>query len=756
MLSLTREDCFRACEDSADCSGVISLQGGCFPVSPEVESICRRTISSEVLCSKIKEEIFCSADEVSFEAAENLCESELATIPSTDELDIQKSRIIKECNTDVCWVYAEEASLRQCFSVSVDSESLVQQDCSATIGYCCERTTLSPSSSPTKSPTNSPTYFPTRFPTRKPTGAPTHFPTRSPTQFPTYSPVKPTSAPIIGDIGPSTSPTFSPSLGPSYSPTVSPTDVPTQSPSEQPVFEALCRSQPNSNVYTFNNSLEYPVQLAFLFVNKRAQLDEEDTLLPGLEGFYTPCYLEICFGFNDIMIPAFGNLSFRIPSERILYSLDGNLPLQEITGPELPTIPLCTCHPGDYLDDDFDYVEQETAVTQLHENWTTFAGTVTRFLQSDLCLQGSCLQFSGTISFITPEMLHPVVNTYSLEPKQPSRKCTFNIWTRENNSEFQNELYMAMLVFNYPLKEKFFASNFPRNSFLPYGITVEYRGSQRLEVKLETTTQSLGTELSSGLVFDNSSFICCCPGDLSDFPLRVVQFQQGTAGNFQSEFSAVQVAKSDTDTILSRGASYEPFFDSAITLGIQGSIVYEFDIGATEYVFIYEKSFFISCSTCEFGYSVPDNNEDATVEVSVDGVSFVLAAESLTSSWQLFEGGDDTIRFVNVSLPNGACYKYIRINDTSIPVNDADDGFDLHAIVAGEVCCWQSLPELEVLLQQPGRKVADKKRKIQLTLTAGVLFVLVSTLLSCLSRLFVFCQTESTERRERLISTKKK
>eukprot|EP00924_Labyrinthula_sp_SR-Ha-C_P003895 augustus_masked-scaffold_3-processed-gene-7.44-mRNA-1 protein AED:1.00 eAED:1.00 QI:0/-1/0/0/-1/1/1/0/911 len=727
---LEREDCFHQCELYASCSGVVSFESSCLPLTPEMENFCTRKKTSDVFCSKITDEIECFDRALSFTAALTSCEAQLARVPSQDDLSIQQGRIHSKCGAEECWVHVEGKQVDQCYAISTQNNLITENSCSALLGYCCEPETSSPTSSPTLNPTAQPTFSPSI--------SPSFTPSSSPTNFPTESPAEPTPEPV----GPSTSPTISPSFTPTGSPNF---------------FEQLCRDI-DPNVYTFVNNYRQPKQLFFLFINKKFIEDPQNAYLRGLPGVYPPCNLEICSSVSDIMIPGYTAVDFIIPALKVYGLFSGLSNSFEISKEDI-FLDGCTCEREEFLLDDFSSSVQNVQGSKLHSNWTLNSDSNVQIIEGKECLVGSCMKLDGTLSVSLENTRVEYTNF---------RMCSFNIWvggskvcdsSGGNNADADciivkeasrqyNGFSMTMYSDNQIVKRRTFKDISYDQSYIPYGITHNLAELSNSWAELEATSLFLENSNLAGLVFDNSSFICCCKMSLSEFPVRIVWFQQGVVGASSSELFSVQAKKSEAEAILSMGPTYDALFNTPLALGIQGSVVYQFENGFTEFITIYENSFYIPCADCEFGYSLPENNEDATVEVSVDGVLYFLVANSLRSSWQLFEGGDDSIRYAEVFLPNGACFKYIRINDTSTPVNDADDGFDLHAIVAGEVCCLDEKPQLAAVVLPPGRNILERRRNLRFTFTAGVLFVLIFGFLSCLSKLFVFYREEKMDKLE--------
>ena len=84
------------------------------------------------------------------------------------------------------------------------------------------------------------------------------------------------------------------------------------------------------------------------------------------------------------------------------------------------------------------------------------------------------------------------------------------------------------------------------------------------------------------------------------------------------------------------------------------------------------------------------------LHVSVDGVEFLLIADTLVGTYNQSDFRED-VRFTKLDLPNGACFRYIKIKDKSDPDCVAADGFDLWAVVVVDPCCP---PQVEPLVFQ--------------------------------------------------------
>jgi len=219
----------------------------------------------------------------------------------------------------------------------------------------------------------------------------------------------------------------------------------------------------------------------------------------------------------------------------------------------------------------------------------------------------------------------------------------------------------------------------------PAGLTVESPVNGSLLFFVQVTGQS-PDPLNFGNIgpfFDDFDVSCCCPAPDDAFPYDVADSDQGTTDNY----TAVNECRSDPSSILGLppnidGVSHSDGYKQVFSLGFGGWVVYEFPLGFSTNVTIWEET-----------YSVTGDNEDAKVQASVDGVNWLTIAETIPSeSWHPLEECQYGIRGVTLDLPLGACFKYIKIIDNSTADCDASDGFDIHAIEAGDKCCPSDYP----------------------------------------------------------------
>eukprot|EP00924_Labyrinthula_sp_SR-Ha-C_P010977 maker-scaffold_33-snap-gene-1.49-mRNA-1 protein AED:0.24 eAED:0.24 QI:0/0/0/1/0/0/2/0/1415 len=587
--------------------------------------------------------------------------------------------------------------------------------------------TSSPTFHPTSSPTNSPTFSPTSSPTTHPTDSPTSSPTFHPTSSPTTSPtVSPTSSPTVRpSVSPTFSPTFSPTVSPTdsptFSPTVSPTDSPTRSPTASPTVEPLCRDECPSWYWRYVNNRNEPSHVFYTFDNPNSLLDPvpSDLFFPAATGFYPACYTAFCFSLNDIIVPPLSFIDLPVPAETFFAFIDGQLQVITQSCEELEE---CQCPDVYPFDDEFDYEGGENGA-DIDENWDIDSAIVEVIDDSTFdtnpCRgeEGGCVQFDGSMSSDSDDLLLEDPDRLTILPPLDdsfNRICTLNAWVSGSKRcgtfhsfdeatapsrgcvefhDFQVKFYDEFALYldlnDTELHEQLGNISWDED-FTAYGVTAPVPEAGFVSARLTSDgvneNGGLPGELISAL-FDDISVVCCCPDDNAEHTSRLVDYEQGHAGSYKYGFTEILESKSDPQIIIGREPSYDPIFKTVYTLGIDGWVIYEFSLGVTGYVTIFEESYFSRCSGCKGGYFKYENDEDAKVEVSVDGVNWVTAADTMVYTWDVFEGGDDTLRMANVTLPNGACYKYIRLTDQSYPTCDADDGFDLHAIIGGEPCC---------------------------------------------------------------------
>jgi len=216
-------------------------------------------------------------------------------------------------------------------------------------------------------------------------------------------------------------------------------------------------------------------------------------------------------------------------------------------------------------------------------------------------------------------------------------------------------------------------------TFEPYGLTADVDNNSTLVSGFfEVDAGKLAPEQGGGNIgplLDQVDLTCCCPIEEDKYIGRVIEKVQGPTFNGKP----VPKFKSDYRVLINKPAGYEPEYKTVYALGLGGSITLEFSLGATGYIYIFEESY-ICCGA--------DDPEDAMVEVSVDGINFITVKDSFSlDDWVVVPGGDHSIRKARVDLPNGACFKFIRITDKSDVDSFACDGIDLISILVKKPCC---------------------------------------------------------------------
>eukprot|EP00924_Labyrinthula_sp_SR-Ha-C_P010967 augustus_masked-scaffold_33-processed-gene-1.42-mRNA-1 protein AED:0.24 eAED:0.25 QI:0/-1/0/1/-1/1/1/0/1565 len=659
--------------------------------------------------------------------------------------------------------------------------------------------TQSPTTQPTTSPTDHPTVAPTDKPTDKPTESPTNKPTAEPTERPSNAPTgEPTLAPSVRpSVAPTDRPTVEPTREPTYSPTVAPTDKPTESPTLTPTFnpsvsptfsptgkvppEPLCRYSCDDFVWRITNNEDVRQQVFYTFKNPNYVKDRHSfyNFLPGVVGFYTHCITEYCCSLFDIYVEPGSTLEIPVPgSEFYLYDFELGKYNKITLDNGCEETERCQCEAVGVYKDEFSYHAVVNGA-DLQENWDIDVDSTVSVVDNNdfnvrLCPSGeeTCIQIDGGLQSNTETVA--IVEQSAITSVLPADEefnqiCSVNVWTAGSrlcgknyfgsgrkarrraaqygcvylsgsNIEHHHDFKLSLFHNDTMVFESEYGQIDYNDGVRAYGVTIDSPGNGVFSTKLESEAFDIGFDVLNGAYFDDVSIECCCPDASSPYVSRTVGGYQGVAGYYYNKPIAVSPQKSNPNVILGREPSYEDGFKTVFTLGLGGYVTYEFSLGVTEYVTIYEESYINRCSnkkkhgkysSCSNEDASYENGEDAMIEVSVDGYNWITAANSLKHSWEVFEGGDDTIRQVNVSLPNGACYKYIRLSDKSYSSCNADDGFDLHAIVGGKACC----PEDHAALVDDSPATSSLQSVTEVTGGSVFVFVIAAAFGTALSSL---------------------
>lgn len=325
--------------------------------------------------------------------------------------------------------------------------------------------------------------------------------------------------------------------------------------------------------------------------------------------------------------------------------------------------------------------------------------------------EGKCVDIEGSLIVVDSPINVLGIRDIEVEPTDAlfQRRCTFNFHIRGNSRCGNNipqgngsrlsdedaielgciQSYGEIVPLEDELNISIFADNNEiafRSEIVPalslkedkfdlFGLTAPISSdATNISVELSVEGGQFNSGGRIGPIMDDIDIVCCCPDVASLSVGKVVDYFQPLAFDGQ----LVPLYKSDVTGLVGHVASYSRPYVYAIGLG--GYIVIEFELGATGYINIYEESF----HCCNF-----EDPEDASVEVSVDGVNWVLVEDSLKSlGYYTLKGSVlGNLRYAQVWLPFGACFKYVKITDKSDPDRANCDGFDLVAVEVPEPCC---------------------------------------------------------------------
>lgn len=523
---------------------------------------------------------------------------------------------------------------------------------------------------------------------------------------------------------------------------------------------------------------KYVIPLQFSFPNPTAKL------VKGRSPYYNECAMYWCPGNPQVIQPG-QTFTFTTPSSEVYVYYQCNPdprapPCQEVlrTNNEIGT---CQCNHTMYFSDDFNEYTVMNALDEPHSpgffNSWAVTGTIdikgflpdgetpsANFFYNPCKDESSCVDIDGTMSTEPLENELSMTDLAAQLESQDSfynRICTMNFWVSgnrrcgdlhpfdytqrnkyhcvqfyaHNDVPLSDDLTVGIRHGDQVLGEVLFADIPWNQTWEAYGITVDapYNGSVAGYFVVDSGKLNDGGNI--GPLLDDVDMTCCCPDPDDRYVSEVFEYHQGLTGNN----TLVPAPKSHPDVILGHGPKY-PTYPQIYALGLGGWVTYKFDLGVSEYVTIYEESF-VSCCTKDY--------EDATVEVSVDGINWVTVGDTFVGKWQVYTPAyDNSVRYATFDLPRGACYQYIRITDQSIPDCDASDGFDLHAIVVGEPCCGTPAGTFEV--QLPGTGGTAPFEITTITPAAGIMFAIAAVGAIALGLMTVL--SVSAARRERRMS----
>jgi len=663
-----REDlCVELCEELSDCAGyVVDEYGRCFTISDKIEHLCQVPDEEALFCKKGSLILHCleNTSGLAYAEAEEQCEEMDGHLPIFDDI-VTKDRLIASCldGDNGCWLGYDlefnSSEVQGCVYMKQET-GLASSDCLALRSVCCQLDTGKPTVSPTSAPSA--------------TGAPTSGDYQTPIK---------TTIPLIFP-------------------------------------EPLCTYSNGESLWRVSNENEIDsMSLPFAFFFPYS--DRVEQVINPKQ--YQACSRKskICVGHSWNLVPQ-ESVFFTVPSDEILYLTTCSLNTT-CTRQAHAHSASCHCNTTELFVDDFQALAAGSTIrtgSSFFDIWQTLevsaniriegmlqdeATPSSEFLTSPCRTDTKkCINFNGRIS-TRPEPINLGISKTEMETSVLyfERKCTLNLWVAGNSRCGNNSAYStATDVYENgclaPLYDSFVATRnqiefgFLQNSidessatfdirwnhtWTKFGYTVAVPENGTLEAFLATDGR---VNVNDGTII--SPFIgsvdisCCCPGANDVFPSYVMDYQQGPT----RKKTAVNWFKSNPNSILKRPPNRFGAFGQIFSLGLGGYSVFEFEHGFSSNITLYEQSY------VSHWYKP---NEDARVEVSVDGTTWKLLADSLESlEWKTF--CDYGIRSVVVEISNGACYKFLRITDSSAATCEASDGFDLHAIVAGETCCPSS------------------------------------------------------------------
>jgi hypothetical protein len=513
---------------------------------------------------------------------------------------------------------------------------------------------------------------------------------------------------------------------------------PTQSPFPPPLAPApVCTFGGEEFIWRFfNSNLQETLRFFFTFRNPNG-----NGFFPGDLPFYDDCRFFICFsevfevGPNEVFEfkTAFPQIDVQFPCEQ-----DTSINCFEtVIAPD--NLPECVCEHFEFFADDFEEYPgtEKTADPLFLSRWEVNDGTVdvkglvtdefgvpvpnannpSGFEQvSDFffnpCFGNRCIDIDGTVDrrfSENNELNELVIRDVELPPSDAffNRICTLNFKVRGNGRCGKNhtDIRNSNQAIAAGCLQFYQAEPVPLVDDLTVAITED--GAELVSVTFEdipfdadffdagltadvsnfatnvagSFTVEIGLVLEEGgnigPLLDDVDLTCCCPEFDDAFIGRVVFVEQGLTKIGEP----VPIFRSDFRSLVGAEPSYE--FKNVFSLGLGGVIIVEFNLGATGQILIFEETHCFSCFT---------DVDNAKVEVSVDGQedNFVTVADSLIDiAFEIVPGGDNSIRKWTIDLPNGACFKFVKITDITDETSEGDncDGFDLVAVQVTEPCC---------------------------------------------------------------------